>query len=271
MKEKDEVFEGLKADVYAGSISYDDISKLQKKGIINKGQATYLRRLWNEKWNKKTQTQYISDVSEEELYEKVFHPTEIRIEELENGEERIIISDKLGKKLTITSKLAIDRLYGLLYRRLGLTYKQLRHKPLKERESLVNHGVRTRKRPLKFIFKNGEIVSIATPTHRMFNWKQVRQIIDEAIREVYGETEVVKLGENYNYRIPVKNKYVSAWLNVNPGNNVVDGRSAIRLNTRFRTEFDTASGGARPPCMNWANLWQVPIKLFNVQRWYRDG
>jgi len=54
MKEKDEIFEGLKADVYAGSISYDDISELQKRGIINKGQAAYLRRLWNEKWGQKS-------------------------------------------------------------------------------------------------------------------------------------------------------------------------------------------------------------------------
>jgi len=147
-----------------------------------------------------------------------------------------------------------------------MTYAELRHAERSKKEELMTKALRARTRPLKVIFdEKGEPVSIATPIHQRFNWTEVRKIIESCVKEVYGEVESDVLGNSYVYRLPVKNKYVSAWLNVDPGNNLCQGRSAIKMNTRFRTEYDTASRGIAAPCMNWCNLWTVPTQLFEVK------
>ena len=43
-------FEEIKEDIQTGVLSYDEITTLLEKNIINKGQASLLRRLWKESW-----------------------------------------------------------------------------------------------------------------------------------------------------------------------------------------------------------------------------
>ena len=45
-------YEELKVQVKNGTIAYDEITELQRRNVINKGQALSLRRLWNKAWKR---------------------------------------------------------------------------------------------------------------------------------------------------------------------------------------------------------------------------
>jgi len=202
------------------------------------------------------------------FYERVFGPTSVEVKvDPESGKRvAVVLRDENAETLTITDSHALRRLYHYYRLPLGLDFKDIYSVEPERQQQLINQSISKTRRKLKFLFdKTGRIVSVVTPLHKQISWRQVRKAVEKAISNVYGGVELSDGLENiYSYCMPIENEKVSLWAKVHAGNNLIKGRSAVRISTRIRTEFDTASGGMRPPCMNWANLWQQPLKFFNI-------
>ena len=111
-------------------------------------------------------------------------------------------------------------------------------------------------------------VSVASLKHKQISWSAVHDTVDAAILAVYGDVTRMApqdRGNVWTYRLPVESKYVSVWAEVEAGNNKKQGRSAIRINTKVRTEFDRPSGGIAAPCLNWAHLWNVALNSLGLK------
>jgi len=200
-----------------------------------------------------------------EFREEIFGPPfEVQIETDEHNEETIILSSYYqGKEKTVElDGWALHKFYERLYRTLKMKYRDLRAMAPEKKLPYIQQALNMRKTPLKILFAGDHAVSVVTARHKQFNIQKIsRQIID-ATKEMLGDVEIIKQGTHTLFRLPIKNKYISVWLRMYPGNNMVKGASAIRFSTSFRTEF---SGGDAPACLNWANVWTVPQKLFNVR------
>jgi len=200
--------------------------------------------------------------------EEIFGPPfEVQIETDEHNEETIILSSHAkGQEKTVKlDGWALHKLYEKLHRTLKMKYKDLRSLPPQEKLPLLQKALNMRKHPLKILFAGKHAVSVVSPRHQQFDLRKVTEEIIKAAKETLGDVEIVKLGNHTLFRLPIKSKYISTWLRINPGNNIAKGPSAIRFSTTFRTEFDTVSGGKAPACLNWANVWTVPQQLFNVK------
>jgi hypothetical protein len=203
---------------------------------------------------------------EPQIYEKVCSPIKFEWKREENGTESVTIFDDQGNTITVTDPHALTRLHYLFS--FGISLSKLKALDPTAKNEIFNKYAKEKPRKLKIIFgPDHKPISVTSDVHQTIRWSDIRREIEEAIKETCGgKTETVELGPQIAYRLPVENKYVSAWINIDPGNNLVKGRSAIYISTRFRTEYDTASKGTRPPCMNWANLWQVPVQLFGAEK-----
>jgi hypothetical protein len=52
---------------------------------------------------------------------------------------------------------------------------------------------------------------------------------------------------------------------VHAGNNIIKGKSGVRIFSRFRTEKSGERGGIKQPaCHNWCGMWQFPEQFFKV-------
>lgn len=212
----------------------------------------------------------VSEINEEKIYEKAINVKRVEVTKDAKGNETIVLVDTLGARVVVTNRHAINRLYYLLGHTSvdGLRPSQIRALDPPQQEKLMTAKAHKRNlndtySRLKVMFDSkGNPISVATVMHKSFNWAEIMQQIKDVIRTEFGDAPFEQLGDNIIFRLPVKNKYVSSWLNITRGNNLIMGASAVRMNTRFRTEFDTVSRGGRAPCMNWANLWQLPTKIF---------
>ena len=203
------------------------------------------------------------------FYERVFGPTsvEVKVDPKTGKRVSIVLRDAHGENLTIKDSHALRRFYHYLRLPLGLKFRDIYSVEPEKQQQHLNKSLREKPRELKFLFdENGNIVSTVTPLHKQISWRQVREAVENAITDVYGDVETSDGLQNiWSYRMPIENDKVSLWAKVHAGNNIIKGHSAVRISTRIRTEFDTASDGMRPPCLNWANLWQQPLRFFNIE------
>lgn len=216
----------------------------------------------------------ITPLEEGLFYEKVFGPNkvEVRYIDPENPKRKIIkLIDANGRFIELTNSHAINRFYSYVMQPLKMTKGELSEMdPVDAAQLFTDHFQKRQSddKPhrLKFLFDGAkECVAVVSEMHKQISWTKIRDVIGEAIHQVYGEVqEGGQVGDTWAYKMPIDNKYVSLWAMVDPGNNVIKGRSGIRVSTKMRTEFDTSSGGVGAPCMNWCNLWQEPLKMFNI-------
>jgi len=204
-------------------------------------------------------------------YERVFGPEKVRVMFKEkDGEQEIaklVFEDKNGQTLEVSDRRLISRC--LMYYAKYTEFKnisELRKLAPNILESVLNEAIPKRNKELKALYDDeGRLCGIASTIHEQISWKKIREMIEETVRELTGQ--VVK-PENYehpfkwSYKVPSKNPNVSSWVGVHAGNNIIKGKSGIRVFSRFRTERE--GSGGRPACLNWCGMWQVPQQFFNL-------
>jgi len=214
-------------------------------------------------------------MSEKELeegmyYEEIFCPVKAKLEEDEQGRQTLTLIDKNGEEMVIHGKFLISLVCFYLRKYTGLkTLGEITSLEVEEKEKVMNQALQNaikKRKPveLKFLFdpKTGKLCSITSTLHKQVSWRTIRQIVERVIEKHFGKVEVQPFGTaRWSYRLPIKNEYVSAWVTVDAGNNLALGRSGIKIFSRFRTE---KGFGGHPPCLNWAQLWQVPTQFFQV-------
>jgi hypothetical protein len=103
--------------------------------------------------------------------------------------------------------------------------------------------------------------------HQQISWSKIRQIVENSVKQAFGKITMPQtasqLSNRWTYSMPVKDDNVSAHITVDAGNNIIKGRSGIRVYSRFRTEAK-GPGGA-PACLNWCGMWMVPLEVFGLK------
>lgn len=170
------------------------------------------------------------------------------------------LEDIMGKKLELTNNHAqthIRHFYwlyrGKLMGELSDHYSSMQG-DLQMEMNLVNEE---EPKVLKFLHDGETYRAVCSLKHKQISWSDIDKAIQGAAVQAFGfaaelETEESRTGF---YKMPVDSKYVSLWTKIHAGNNLKQGASAISISTMARTEFDTFSGGKRPACHNWANVW----------------
>jgi len=92
----------------------------------------------------------------------------------------------------------------------------------------------------------GNIVGIASTRHKQISWNQIRLAVEDAIQDVFKTVpEVYEFTVNHWAYKMRTTKYVSSWADVLGGNNLIVGRSGIKISLRMRTE---TGFGTAPAC-----------------------
>lgn len=138
-------------------------------------------------------------------------------------------------------------------------------------QNALNSAIQKRNKPLKAMYdpSTGRLSGVASTMHEQVSWAKIKELIEKIVLEQTGE--VVEPEDSvhpfkWSYRVPGTNKNVSTWVGVHAGNNIIKGKSGIRIFSRFRTEREGgAPGGARiPACHNWCGMWQFPQQFFKI-------
>lgn len=216
------------------------------------------------------------DPDEGLFYERVFSPEKVKVETVEEKTAKkpkkivkLTLTDKRGYKIEVEGGRLVRIVCRLLRPwtsfDLASQLYALRNDPKKLEEAL-NQALQTSKRSFKAYFDGeGQVNGIASEIHKQISWKKIRKLIENAIQTAFGTVvpEGSPLHPNkWTYQMPINDPNVSAWLTIHPGNNIVKGRSGIRVWSRFRTE---RGGLKRPACLNWCGMWEVPLQFFGVK------
>ena len=231
------------------------------------------------------------DPSEGVFYEKVFSPEKVAVfrdqvgttEKTEVGKEppkklrfetRLVLSDKRGHKLEVKGRRLVHRVMQYLqpwtsFKTLG-ALAELEDSDVSKLQETLSRAAKKAKRQLKTYFDDkGELHGIASTIHQQISWARIRELVEGAVKKAYrvvDASEVVQPAANkWTYRMPIQDKHnnVSAWVTVDGGNNIIKGRSGIRVYTRLRT--DRGGPGGAPACLNWAGMWSVPLQFFGLR------
>jgi len=215
------------------------------------------------------------------FYEKVFGPQTVRIEADEKNPKRktIVLTDENGEQITLIDRHAVRRFFEYFYRKIGIKYKELTAMEAAESQGLIQEIVNLREsdgKPikLKFHFEEGECKGVSSMLHQQISWAEIKGAVQDAVDMTFGkDTELVEFTPNTaTYKMPTENKNISLWAHVDAGNNLAKGRSAVRISTRVRTDkpgtdlrYRDGGGNKVPACMNWANVWIVPLQMFGIK------
>jgi hypothetical protein len=226
------------------------------------------------------------------FYEKVFSPDKIKVKVLNAPvpvevaasqdlkdikpqkraapELELTLTDKNGHKFVVTGKRLVSRVFQYMQPWTKMTMDHLRDledDPVKL-EATLTRAAQKSKRELKMYFDNqGTLQGIASTLHEQISWSKIRSIVENSVKSAFGKIEMPKtasqLQNRWTYSMPIKDDNVSAHITVDAGNNIIKGRSGIRVYSRFRTEAK-GPGGA-PACLNWCGMWQVPLQVFGLK------
>jgi hypothetical protein len=232
------------------------------------------------------------DPKEGTFYEKVFSPQKVEVFRdivgTQSGktavgqqppkklrfETRLVLSDKNGHKLEVKGRRLVHRVMQYLqpWTSFGSVGKlaELEETPDKLQDTLTR-AAKKAKRQLKTYFDDaGQLHGIASEIHQQISWAKIREVVQGAVKKAYhvvAEPDQTMPTEpnKWTYKMPVKDKNnnVSAYVTVDGGNNIIKGRSGIRVYTRLRT--DRGGPGGAPACLNWCGMWMVPLQFFGVK------
>lgn len=190
-------------------------------------------------------------------------------------ETRLLLSDKRGHKLEVKGRRLVHRVMQYLqpwtsFDSVG-ALADLEEKQPHELQDTLTRAAKKAKRQLKTYFDDkGELNGIASEIHQQISWAKIREVVERAVKKAYhivAEPDQTMPTEpnKWTYKMPVKDKHnnVSAYVTVDGGNNIIKGRSGIRVHTRFRT--DRGGPGGAPACLNWCGMWTVPLQFFGVK------
>ena len=210
-----------------------------------------------------------ANLEEGTYYERVFSPEKIRVVVNDDKSLSLILTDGLGKELTVTGSRLVSRVMRYIVGK-DAKVSELREMEQGQLEKVLMTRVKAKPRTLKAMFdENGNLQGIASELHRQINWAEIRNIVERAIKNVCGFVELPEGSafhpNRWTYKLPLENENVSAWVGVYTGNNIIKGRSGVRLFSRWRTEREGESGGVkRPACLNWCGMWEVPLQWFDI-------
>lgn len=216
-----------------------------------------------------------SPLEEGMYYERAFSPEKVKVffDTIQDKQylSKLVLEDKNGQTLEVSDKRLVSRLFMYLAKYTeGLTVSNLRALPANQLEAALNGAIEKRDKPLKALYDDqGHLCGLASTMHTQISWQKIREIVEGVIQKVTGEVTRPDDSDHqfkWAYRVPaVKNEMVSSWVGVHAGNNIIQGRSGIRIFSRFRTERGSESGGVkRPACLNWCGMWQFPEQMFGV-------
>jgi hypothetical protein len=214
-------------------------------------------------------------------YEKVFSPEKVQVSfgNILGGEsgtdvigqrlEKLVFTDKNGQTLEVVEQRLISRvlMYFAKYTEFGKVSELRSLKPDLLQQALSD-AIPKRNKDLKGMYDSeGRLVGIASTIHGQISWGKVKEIVEQAVQEVTGalvqptdKTHPFK----WTYQLPVQNDNISGWVRVHAGNNILKGRSGIKIFSRFRTERQEGGGIKRPACLNWCGMWQFPEQFFKI-------
>jgi len=200
------------------------------------------------------------------FYERVLSPEKVRVIVNKNGTISLILTDATGKELTVTGKRLVSRVMRYILGK-DTRVNELEAMGQTKLQKTLRVALKKKPRTLKAMFnEKGDLKGVTSELHTQISWEKVRAIVEKAIEKVCGIVEVPEGSpfhpNRWTYRIPLENENVSAWVGVYTGNNIIKGRSGVRLYSRWRTERE--GGVKRPACLNWCGMWQVPLKWFNI-------
>jgi len=239
--------------------------------------------------NQKIENKY--DPSEGVFYEKAFSPERVEVfrdviagEKTEVGkqppkkmrfETRLVLSDKRGHKLEVKGRRLVHRVIQYLQPWTSFdsvsALADLEDSDASKLQETLSKAAKKSKRQLKTYFDDqGRLQGIASEIHQQISWAKIREVVERAVKKAYhvvAEPDQTMPTEpnKWTYKMPVKDKYnnVSAYVTVDGGNNIIKGRSGIRVHTGFRT--DRGGPGGAPACLNWCGMWLVPLQFFGVK------
>jgi hypothetical protein len=208
-----------------------------------------------------------SSLEEGMYYERVFGPEKVKVFFNEKKElAKLVFEDKNGQTLEVSDKRLVSRCLMYYAKYTDFKVSELRELNEDVLEKVLNGAIPKRDKALKALYDDeGKLSGIASTIHEQISWAKVKQMIEGTVKELTGE--VIK-PENFehpfkwSYRVPSNNKNVSGWVGVHAGNNIIEGKSGIRIFSRFRTE--KGGSGGRAACLNWCGMWQFPEQFFNV-------
>jgi hypothetical protein len=214
-------------------------------------------------------------------YEKVFSPESVQVifGNILGGEsgtdvvgqrlEKLTFTDKNGQTLELKEHRLISRvlMYFAKYTEFGKVSELRSLKPDLLQQALSG-AIPKRNKDLKAMYdSNGRLVGIASTIHGQISWGKVKEIVEQAVQEVTGAVVQPTDKEHpfkWTYELPVKNDNISGWVGVHAGNNIMQGKSGIKIFSRFRTERQESGGIKQPACLNWCGMWQFPERFFNI-------
>jgi hypothetical protein len=231
------------------------------------------------------------DPQEGLYYEKVFSPEKVEVfrnviesAKTEVGkqppkklrfETRLVLSDKRGHKLEVKGKRLVHRVLQYLqpwtsFGSVG-ALAELEEADPQKLQATLTHAAKKSKRQLKTYFDaQGELQGIASQIHQQISWAKIREVVEGAVKKAYHvvaqpDQTMPTAANKWTYKMPVKDKNnnVSAYVTVDGGNNIIKGKSGIRVSTRLRT--DRGGPGGAPACLNWCGMWMVPLQFFGVK------
>jgi hypothetical protein len=210
-------------------------------------------------------------VEEGMYYERIFGPEKVRVMFNDKQElAKIVFEDKNGQSLEVSEPRLVSRV--LMYYAKHTDFKkvaELRKLAPDVLQQALNTAIPKRNKEIKALYDDqGKLQGIASTMHEQISWAKVKQIIEGVISKVTGEVIKPEAKEalpfKWSYRVPVRNNNVSSWVGVHAGNNIIKGKSGIRVFSRFRTERQEGTGVKRPACLNWCGMWQFPQQFFNI-------
>ena len=216
-----------------------------------------------------SQPQNQPSLEEGMYYERVFGPEKVRVIFKEGSDEiqKLVFEDKNGQTLEVSDKRLVSRC--LMYYAKYTEFKNVSElRALKPNilEQVLNEAIPKRSKDLKALYDDeGKLQGIASTIHEQISWANIKGMIEATVQELTGQLVKPENHEHpfkWSYQVPSKNPNVSSWVGVHAGNNVIKGKSGIRIFSRFRTERE--GSGGRPACLNWCGMWQFPEQFFNV-------
>jgi hypothetical protein len=136
-------------------------------------------------------------------------------------------------------------------------------------EQALNTAIPKRNKAIKAMYDaEGRLQGIASTMHEQISWQRIREIIEGTVQKLTGKVIQPENHEHpfkWSYQVPAGNKNVSTWVGAHAGNNIIKGKSSVRVFSRFRTEKSEKRDGIKQPaCHNWCGMWQFPEQLFKV-------
>ena len=113
--------------------------------------------------------------------------------------EYVTLHGKKGEKIKITNPRVWRKVMRYLWRYTGYKVKDLRMLPKPQLSNLLTKACGEYNRPLKVLRRpdTREIVGVTSGQHKQFSWDTIKEIVQKAVHEVYGDSQEHQFAPNH--------------------------------------------------------------------------